>query len=195
VHGASIANMESETLEQRRFTRREYDELVRQGWFEDEPIELLRGLLVKKMTQGTDHNDIVDLMIHVFAQALPIENFGVRAHSGFAATDDSEPEPDFYVYRKPKPSDSHPTSALLLVEVSRSSLRRDRTIKLSIYAENGVPEYWIVDLEAREVEVYTQPDGQTYRHVERIQIDGELRPTFDPTIVIAMSSLPWLTIS
>ena len=113
--------MESETLEQRRFTRREYDELVRQGWFEDEPIELLRGLLVKKMTQGTDHNDIVDLMIHVFAQALPIENFGVRAHSGFAATDDSEPEPDFYVYRKPKPSDSHPTSALLLVEVSRSS--------------------------------------------------------------------------
>jgi Uma2 family endonuclease len=195
VYGASLEIMETgeilEAVELRRFTRREYDELVEQGWFEDEPIELLRGMLVKMSPQGADHNGIVDDIMHVFARALPIETFGVRAHSAFAATDDSEPEPDFYVYRKPRPSDSHPTSALLLVEVSRSSLRRDRTVKLSIYAQNGVPEYWIVDLEAREVEVYTQPEGHEYRQLERIQIDGELRPRFDPTIVIAMSSLPW----
>lgn len=180
-----------EPVELRRFTRREYDELVDQGWFEDEPIELLRGMLVKMSPQGEDHNDIVDLIMQSISRALPIERFGVRAHSGFAATDDSEPEPDVYVYSKPKQRGSHPTSALLLVEVSRSSLRRDRTVKLSIYAENGVPEYWIVDLAACEVEVYTRPEGGAYLHLERIHIDGELRPQFAPSIVIAMSSLPW----
>lgn len=193
VYGASLELMESnvEPVELRRFSRREYDELVEKGWFEDEPIELLRGMLVKMSPQGTDHNDIVDLMMHVIARALPVETFGVRAHSAFAATDDSEPEPDLYVYPKPKHQGSHPTSALLLVEVSRTSLRRDRTVKLSIYAENGVPEYWIVDLEACEVAVYTQPEGGAYLHLERIQIDGELRPQFDPSIVIALRSLPW----
>jgi len=193
VYGANLDFMDPELLLERfrPLMRREYDELVELGWFEDEPIELLRGMLVTMTPQGGDHSDVGAWLAHRFAAALPIEQFDVRSHSPFAATDDSEPEPDVQVSRKPKPRGSHPTTALLIVEVSRSSLRKDRKIKLPIYAENGVPEYWIVDLVKRVVEIYTQPEGETYVRVEHVDITGTLRPMLLPDIAIPMAELPW----
>lgn len=193
VLGASLETMdpclEGESF--RRFTQREYRDLVNQGWFEDEPIELLRGMLVTMTPQGRDHWPVSSVLMHVLARALPIDRYGIAAHSGFAATPDSEPEPDVQVFDRTKYPRSIPSEALLIIEVSRSSLRRDRNIKRPIYAENGVPEYWIVVLADREVEVYTQPVGGTYTQMTRVTIDGTLRPQFDPTIEIAMTSLPW----
>ena len=178
--------MESETIEQRRFTRREYDELVRQGWFEDEPIELLRGMLVKMSPQGVDHFSISVVLAN---DACPPERFAIATHSPFAASDDSEPEPDVYVFDREAFDRQLPDRALLVVEVSRTSLRRDRSVKLPIYAKNGVPEYWIVNLVDQEVEIHTRPNGDTYERMELVTMSGALRPQFDPTI--AMSSLPW----
>ena len=144
VHDATLEDMDPEIFlgeRLRPISRREYDELVELGWFEDEPIELLRGMLVEMTPQGNDHSDIGAWIAHRFMAVLSIYEWDVRTHSPYAATDDSEPEPDVQVSRKPKPRGSHPTSALLVVEVSRSSLRKDRKLKLPIYAENGVPEY------------------------------------------------------
>ena len=145
--------------------------------------------------QGRDHSDVGAWLAHRFSARLSIDEWDVRAHSPYAATDDSEPEPDVQVSKRPKPRGSHPTNALLVVEVSRSSLRKDRNIKLPIYAENGVPEYWIVDLARREVAIYTQPIESRYAVVEHVDITGTLRPSFAPELAIEMRELPWEELS
>jgi len=76
---------------------------------------------------------------------------------------DSEPEPDLMVSPLDDYDTAHPDEAYLLIEVSESSLSKDRGIKRRIYAERGVPEYWIVNLVDRCVEVYTEPQGDGYR--------------------------------
>ena len=85
--------------------------------------------------------------------------------------------------------DPHPDRALLVIEVSDSSLRTDRDIKRDIYAEAGVPEYWIVDVQGRAVDVHTEPRDGSYRSVVRIGQDGELAPTQLPSISIAVGDI------
>jgi Uma2 family endonuclease len=58
-----------------------------------------------------------------------------------------------------------------------------------------VPEYWIIDVVKREVEIYSGPRDRAYEHVERVDITGTLRPRFAPEIAIAMTDLPWQIVS
>ena len=74
---------------------------------------------------------------------------------------------------------------MLAVEVSDTTLRRDRRVKLALYARAGIPEFWIVNLEVREVEIYRSPSGDTYASVERK----------GPGDVVTMEALPGLTIA
>jgi Uma2 family endonuclease len=67
-----------------------------------------------------------------------------------------------YRTRGPRPED-----VMLAVEVSDTTLRRDRRVKLALYATAAIPEFWIVNLEAGEVEIYRSPAGDTYAAVER----------------------------
>jgi Uma2 family endonuclease len=114
----------------------------------------------------------------------------VRPQLPFAASDDSEPEPDLAVVREDYSLRDHPSEVLLLIEVADSSLRKDRGIKRAIYAENGVPEYWILDVATMTVEVYTRPIGGNYADV-RVARDGDvLRPIHLTTVAIAVSQIP-----
>jgi Uma2 family endonuclease len=79
----------------------------------------------------------------------------------------SEPEPDV-VLLKPDLDTSRipqPPDVLLLVEVADATLAKDRTVKLSLYAQAGIPEVWIVALPEDTIEVYRQPDGQRYKQI------------------------------
>ncbi len=81
-------------------------------------------------------------------------------------TEDSEPEPDLVVVRGTTEDyrDRHPSAAevALVVEVADSSLRRDRDLKKGIYARAGFAVYWLLDLNARKLEVYSEPSGTDY---------------------------------
>ncbi len=150
---------QDEPLRIRPLRRAEYDRLVELGVFEDERIELLRGALVEMSPQGAPHADCAAQLAKILILRLG-ERASVRAHSPFAATEDSEPEPDVAVNPPRRYADGHPQTAHLLVEVADSSLRKDRGIKSEIYAEAGVPEYWIVDVARGVVEVRSAPvDG------------------------------------
>jgi Uma2 family endonuclease len=181
--------LQSERL--RPLLRVEYDRLVDLGFFEDEKIELLRGVLVEMSPQGDAHASIAESIAQRFASMLPFDEYRVRAHSPFAATDDSEPEPDVMVSRRVAGQPGHPTAALLLIEVALDSLRKDRKLKLGIYAEAGVPEYWIIDVEHERVEVYTEPHGREYRRCVVVEPTGMLRPTQLTGMELAVASLPW----
>jgi Uma2 family endonuclease len=171
-------------------SRLEYDRLVERGLLVGEPIELLRGRLVTVMPQGTRHGNLVAWLGRELTLALG-RGYMVRQQLPFAATDDSEPEPDIAVTRDEPGRRSHPSTALLVIEVADSSLDDDREDKAPIYAEAGVPEYWIVDVKAATVEVLTQPAGDGYQRVARLARGDVLRPTQLAGIEIAIAELPW----
>lgn len=75
----------------------------------------------------------------------------------------------------------HPTSASLIIEVSRSSRKRDLTIKARIYAQANVADYWVVDLAKRQVVVHRGPADGRYLSVTRHR-DGRLRPLHHPGV-------------
>jgi Uma2 family endonuclease len=157
--------------------RAQYDRMVEAGILDDLRVELLRGVLVEMSPQGAPHADTSALLTELLIRALPT-TAQVRCHLPFAASELSEPEPDVAVYPARRFGDDHPDKAFLVIEVADSSLRKDRGVKSEIYAENGVPEYWIVDLVHGAVEVHTAPsDGrytrmQTFRRGERIALSA-----------------------
>lgn len=173
----------------RRFSRAEYDRLVEQGWFTDERLELIEGLLVTVSPQGTSHADVIAHITESLIRLLG-ERASVRSQLPFAATDDSEPEPDVAVVPRARYRDEHPRSAYLIIEVADSSLRYDR-YKASVYAAASVPEYWIVDLKAARVAVYLEPDPATgvYRSTREHRAGEVLQPAAFPDLAIAVADL------
>jgi Uma2 family endonuclease len=180
----------------RPLLRREYDRLVDLGVFDDQRIELLRGQLVEMSPQGEEHSDAVSWLCHHLSRMLDPVDWEVRPQVPFAATSDSEPEPDVYVTRarRHRPRRGHPRIAELVIEVSKSSQRIDRTVKRHIYAEAKVPEYWLVDVEARIIEVFTEPKAGDYTRVRQVS-RGMLRPKHVPGVRIAIAEIPGLVVA
>ena len=142
--------------ELRPLTRREYDRLVEMGCFEDERIELLAGFLVAKEPQGAYHSDLLSTLADKLRDALR-GRARVRVQCPFAASPESEPEPDIAVVPNGDYRGALPSKAPLVIEVAGSSSKRDRTLKAAIYARADVQEYWVVDLKGRVTHVFRDP--------------------------------------
>jgi Uma2 family endonuclease len=142
---------------------------------EDDRVELIEGELVEMAPIGSEHAAAVNdlnrlLMIAVGDTAVVSPQNPVRLDRH------SEPRPDFAVL-KPRPDGYRsalptPQDVLLIVEVAHSSLAYDRAVKLALYASRGMPEVWIVNLGAKEVEVYRSPNGDHYDPTERVGTTG-----------------------
>lgn len=176
-------------LPTRPIRRVEYDALVEQGYLDDEGVELLEGQIVYAAEEGPDHAGTIRRLLRQLIETIPATEGEVGAGNPIAATDLSEPEPDLAVfppggtYRR-----HHPREASLLIEVSRSSRRRDLSIKARIYAHAGVPDYWVIDLVAREVVVHRDPRGDGYLDVTRHGA-GVVHPLHHPAVVVEVTSL------
>ena len=177
--------LRSEAL--RPLKRVEYERLVECGSFADERVELLRGFLVRMSPQGEPHWKSIALLNKLLVPALG-DRADVVSHSPFAADEDSEPEPDLMVIPSIVATRGAPARALLVVEASDSSLRRDRTIKGPMYAASKVPEYWILDLAAGEVEVCRDPGPDGYREVTRHGPDATIALLAFPDVSVRVSA-------
>ena len=93
----------------------------------------------------------------------------VRVSKPLVTGQDTDPEPDVAVVTgKPGDYTSHPTTAVLVVEVADTSLRSDITVKAELYATAGVPDYWVLDVDGRQLRVFRDPapipgGGAAYR--------------------------------
>lgn len=172
----------------RRFTRAEYDRLVAEGWFAGEPVELLAGHLVRVSPQGAAHAATVRILTRLLVPRL-VGRADVGVRLPFAASDDSEPEPDLALVAVSDDRSQHPSQAFLVIEVSASSQERDRGLKARIYADAGVPEYWIVDIAARSIEVRLDPRDGRYARVCRVGPGATLAPAAFPDVVIAVDDV------
>jgi Uma2 family endonuclease len=155
----------------RPLKRVEFERMAELGMFDDERVELLRGQVVVMTPVDSAHNTSVARLAKALTLGLGYRA-EVRGQSSFVAEEESEPLPDVSVLPPGNYWDHNPAQAFLLIEVADTSLRKDRDIKSRLYAEAGVPEYWIVDLVGRAIEVYRQPDQGEYRSVVR-HGDGE----------------------
>ncbi|MCI0702255.1 MAG: Uma2 family endonuclease [Planctomycetia bacterium] len=143
------------------FSTARYDAMVKAGFLTpDDKVELLENYVVLKMPRDPAHDGTIDV-IHDILRVVPAGWF-VRIQQTLALID-SRPEPDFAIVRGNSRTylTHHPTppDVGLLIEVANTSLMRDRQDKARIYARANVVCYWIVNLEDRRIEVYTQPSG------------------------------------
>ncbi len=169
-----------------RLTVEQYHEMARQGIFsDDDRVELLEGLLVRKMTVSPAHHLATARVQDVLRKYIPLGYFVASPASVTLAT--SEPEPDAMVVRGVREdyAERHPGhgDVVLIVEVADSSLRGDRRFKKAIYAKAALPVYWIVNLIDRQIEVYSEPTGPAERPDYRDRRDyaetGELPLVID----------------
>jgi Uma2 family endonuclease len=150
-----------------RFSVSEYDRMIDTGILkENDRVELIRGDIVAKMPIGDSHVACVDTLNRLFVRATG-DDVIVSIQNPVRLAD-SEPEPDVVLKRtrgKPGPAD-----ILLVVKVADDSLDYDRETKAPLYAENGIAEYWIVNLVDRCLEVHRgpRPDG-TYADVRTLR--------------------------
>jgi Uma2 family endonuclease len=150
---------EVDAVQPRRWTRQEYEQLGELGVLgPDEHVELIGGEIVQVPPQQSRHATGVCLA----EEALRVA-FGagvvVRVQLPLALGQYSEPEPDVAVVAGSLRDfvADHPTSALLVVEIAEATLSFDRNTKASLYAAAGIPEYWIVNLVHRQLEMHREP--------------------------------------
>jgi Uma2 family endonuclease len=175
----------------RRFTREEYDRMVEVGLFgAEEHLELIDGEVVETSPQGSRHSTVVRLaevaMTRVFGRG-----FDVRAQMPLALDERSEPEPDVAVVAGEIRDylDAHPTRALLVIEVADSTLDFARGRKLALYARNGVPELWIINLIDNSVEIHRDPAGSAYRSLQVLTPGERVSPLAAPQGAVLIADL------
>jgi len=170
----------------RPLRRVEYDKLVALGVFENERVELLEGELVAMSPIGAPHNFAVQALTELLVLALHGRAW-VRPQMSLAAHELSEPEPDVAIVPRVDYHVEQPTQALTVIEVAESSLAYDRGRKLRLYASCGVPEYWIVNLPERCVEVYREPQQSSYARCERYEPGESIRLASFSDVVLQVS--------
>jgi Uma2 family endonuclease len=190
--------MRPDTIRIRRWTRLEYEQLVEKGFLgSGDQIELLEGLLIVREPQHSPHATATRLVQEALRTAFG-PGWDVRAGLPLALGRLSEPEPDVSVVRgSPRDyRDAHPTYAVVAVEVAGPSLLLDRTRKARIYARAGIPDYWIVNLVSRVLEVYRDPvvldrtrRRWEYRMVRSLGPDESISPLAAPHARIAVADL------
>ena len=172
----------------RPLKRVEYDRLVTEGYFEDEKVELLFGMVVPMTPIDPAHVQST----HNVADSLR-ERLGsratVRVQAPFAASEISEPEPDILIVPAGTYWDDHPARAFLIVEVSRSSLRKDKGPKAILYGLAEVDEYWIVNHVENVVEVYRERHDGEWRSRTTHARGETLRMLAFPDVEIAVNHI------
>ncbi|WP_413160801.1 Uma2 family endonuclease [Capilliphycus salinus ALCB114379] len=165
----------------KRFTISEYHRLTELGILQpSDRIELIRGELVKMAAKGTAHEVCLTKLLRELSKLIS-ERATLRCQSPIILSSNSEPEPDFTIVIN-RPDDylaSHPTGndIILVIEISDSSLDYDKEIKLPLYAEDGISDFWIFNLGDRILEAYSKPyqkpQGSWGYRIQKISLPDE----------------------
>ena len=153
-----------------RITVEHFYRMAEAGLFApDERVELVNGEIIDMPPMGSRHASSLEQLASALGVALGSRAI-VRQQLPLRLNEDSEPQPDIAVVasRSDRYRSSHPGpgDALLVVEVSVSTLRYDREVKVPLYARHGVPEVWIVDLKADKIHAYSAPRDGVYTAIE-----------------------------
>lgn len=163
-------------LHRHRLNVDEYYRMVEVGLLApDARVELIEGEIIDMAPPGSRHAAVISFLNQAVTAAVG-KSAIVSVQQPVRLSRSSEPQPDLAVLRARKDfySRTHPTGpdVLLLVEVSDSSVRYDRQIKLPLYARHGVHEFWLVDVSKRELSVFRSPQDGGYTEVTATMAPG-----------------------
>ncbi len=178
-------------LNAQSITLADYHRLIEAGELEDQPVELLNGMLVEMSPEGSDHaqqsSDVADYLR---------DRLGKRAkiRDGHPVTlpNQSEPEPDIAVvqplgreYRSHHP---YPRNIFWLIEYANTSLSKDLQEKRQLYAAAGIPEYWVVNLRQQTLIVFRDPQAGDYQDQQELN-SGAIAPLAFPDVSLLVSQV------
>ena len=159
---------------------------------EDDRVELLEGQLIDMSPIGPRHALTIDVLTRLLLAAVG-DRAWLRAQNPIVLDDNTEPQPDFTLLRKPWQGypDAHPrpSDVYLLIEVADSSLGFDLGAKLELYARAGIREFWVVDLTSNSVLVHRGPSDGGYASVTTIGMAGTLSVEALPDVVIPVERI------
>jgi Uma2 family endonuclease len=183
--------------QERLWTREEYYKMAELGLFNGQRVELIEGRILVMAAMNALHRRGVTKADRVL-QRIFTKGFHVSPQCPLSIGDSSDPEPDVAVVEGSEDDyiKTHPTTAILIVEVEDSSLDYDQTEKASLYASADVPDYWIVNLRQRRLEVRrrprkddTQPFGYGYAETVIYAPKDYVSPLAKPKAKIRVASL------
>lgn len=171
----------------------DYHRMGEAGIFDENArVELIDGEIVDMVPIGSLHAGTVKRLIRLLERALG-ETALLSVQHPVVLSPYSEPEPDiallkpredFYTRSHPGPED-----VLLIIEVSDTTLRYDREVKVPPYARAGIPEVWLIDLESKQLEIYRHPRAQGYQQILRPQPGERLRSVRLPEVSLPTAEL------
>ncbi len=177
----------------RRLSVTDYRRLAEVGILEpDEQVELISGQIFQKMVKNPPHSAANKRIERLLEDCLA-NTVLIRSQEPITLNDYSEPEPDIAVvefdpfyYEEQHPT---PDKVYLIIEISDSTLNRDLDIKAQAYGESGVMEYWVVDLNHRQVYQFRQPSGAGYREKRIFSEDEMIAPLSFSEVAIAVKTM------
>src|SRR5688500_8106013 len=177
-------------LRRRRFTVDDYYRMAAAGVLgEDDRVELIDGEIIEMSPIGSRHSGYLNRLNRCFVRGVG-ERAVVAVQNPVRLSDLSEPQPDIAVLapRADSYTTAHPRppDVLLLIEVADTSLLYDRRLKAPLYAVSGIPELWIVDVDARRVIVFRDPASNGYATETTAGVDDTLHPLAFPDLAVAV---------
>ena len=178
----------------RKYTVEEYHVMAETGILTpDDRVELIDGEIVLMPPMSSPHASVVSRINQLLSQSIPAGEALVWVQCPITFPGNTEPEPDVALVRHRddfyRPNLPTPQDTLLLIEVSQSTLRYDRTVKLPLYAIARIPEVWIVNLSDGVVEVYRNPEGSAYQETATLGRGEEVSPKAFPALGLAVEEL------
>lgn len=171
----------SATIAKKRFTVADYHKMAEAGVLPERGVELINGEIIEMSPVGSKHLFCVNTLTELLTLKLA-GKYIISVQNPVRLNNFSEPEPDLAVLQRVdnRYADRLPGAkdALLLIEVADSSYVYDREVKLPAYAQSGIPECWIVNLEAQEVEVFWAPLGDAYQYSEVLRAGDVMRAQY-----------------
>jgi Uma2 family endonuclease len=165
----------------KRWTTAEFDRLVEEGHIEEgSGIYLWEGQIVEPMSENQPHWNAVTRLLKLLSARLPEEDWLVGQAPPFALEDGTKPHPDIVVAVGPQARYARdpigPKDAALVIEISGTPrcYDRDRGERRVKYAAASVPQYWIVNVGARRVEVYQALAPQTFGSPDHHGLDAQV---------------------
>ena len=160
------------------------------GLFDAKRMQLIRGQVIDMSPMKSRHATGIILTAETLRPILGSQA-SIRQQLPLALTEHSEPEPDVAVVSG-SPRDyahEHPATALLVVEVSDSTLTFDRQTKSLLYAQAGIPEYWILNLIDNALEIYRDPQPEGYQSKHVYPASAQIALSFVPDRMISVTDL------
>jgi Uma2 family endonuclease len=169
----------------------DWHQLVDSGVLENKRVELLEGEIIQMSPESPMHSSTNYSIVEYLKSAFQDRAVIREAHP--ITLDNSELEPDIAIVSTPYTTyftrHPYPQDIYWLIEISNKTLLKiDLEQKSKIYARNGIPEYWVIDLINYKVWVHTQPGRDTYLQITEY-LSGIISPKTFPDLKISIEQL------